>query len=132
MKQIILSLALALALAFMPTAMLSGQAAAACGSSSASKDRALEGIGATGSNCNDSGVTNVISAVVQILSLVVGIAAIIMVIVAGFKYITSGGESGKVANAKNTLIYALVGLVIAALAQFLVHFVFTAAVRAVK
>jgi uncharacterized membrane protein YuzA (DUF378 family) len=118
-----------LSLALMPAVVWSDNAAAACGTGSSAKSQALKGIGATGSDCEDSGVANVIAAAVRILSLVVGIAAIIMVIIAGLKYITSGGDSGKVANAKSTLIYALVGLVIAALAQFLVNFVFNVAVK---
>jgi uncharacterized membrane protein YuzA (DUF378 family) len=60
---------------------------------------------------------------VRILSLIVGVAAVIVIIYAGFKYITSAGEQGRVANAKSTLLYALVGLAVAALAQLLVHFV---------
>lgn len=61
--------------------------------------------------------------VVNFLSIIVGIVAVIMIIIGGFRYITSGGESGNVSGAKNTLIYAIVGLVIVALAQFIVHFV---------
>jgi hypothetical protein len=43
--------------------------------------------------------------------------------IAGFKYIASAGDQNKVASAKGTLIYALVGLAVAALTQFLIHFV---------
>jgi hypothetical protein len=39
------------------------------------------------------------------------------------RYITSGGDSTKVSGAKNTLIYAIIGLIIVALAQLIVHFV---------
>lgn len=100
--------------------------AAACGGGTgSSKDQVLGGVGETGSSCDSSGVTGTLSAAVSILSYVVGAAAIIMVIAAGFRYVTSGGESGAVGNAKNTLIYALVGVAIAALAQLLVHFVLT-------
>lgn len=74
-------------------------------------------------DCDGSGVKNTLNTAVTILSYVVGAAAIIMVIAAGFRYTTSGGDSNRVGAAKNTLIYALVGLVIAALAQLLVHFV---------
>lgn len=73
-----------------------------------------------------TGITRIISAIVRILSYVVGIVAVIMIVVAGFKYITSGGDSGRVSSAKSTLIYALVGLAVAALAQFLVTFVLSA------
>lgn len=63
------------------------------------------------------------SNIVNIFSYIVGAVAIIMIIYGGFRYITSGGDSGSVGNAKNTLIYAIVGLIIVALAQILVHFV---------
>jgi uncharacterized membrane protein len=67
------------------------------------------------------------SKVVNIFSIVVGVIAVIMVIYGGFRYIISGGDSGKVGNAKNTLIYAIVGLIIVALAQLIVHYVLNTA-----
>ena len=70
-----------------------------------------------------TGIGNVAREVVNILSVVVGVVAVIFLIYGGFRYITSGGESGSVSNAKNTLIYAVVGLVIVALAQVIVHWV---------
>ena len=75
--------------------------------------------------CTTDGLTldKVISAVLSILSWIIGVVAVIMVIVSGFKYVTSGGDSNAVSSAKNTLIYALIGVAIVALAQFLVHFV---------
>jgi hypothetical protein len=82
--------------------------------------------GATGSaNCSSSGpsLTNVVSATINILSLLVGIAAVIMIIVAGFRYVTSGGDSGKVSGAKDAIIYAVVGLIIAGFSQAIVRLV---------
>lgn len=84
--------------------------------------------GGTGTNgtCTTSGgltVMGVIKTIVSVLSIVIGIVAVFMVIISGFKYITSGGDSNGVSSAKNTLIYAIVGLIIVVLAQFLVHFV---------
>jgi len=58
------------------------------------------------------------------------VAAVIMIIVGGFRYITSGGDSTRVGGAKNTLIYAIVGLIIVALAQAIVHFVLNNATTA--
>jgi hypothetical protein len=83
------------------------------------------GIGLTGGNCGDkgAGVTTVVKGIINILSIIVGIAAVIMIIVGGFKYITSAGDTNGIASAKNTVIYALVGLVIVALAQTIVFFV---------
>jgi hypothetical protein len=70
-----------------------------------------------------SKINDLLTQVINIFSIIVGIIAIIMIIYGGLKYITSGGDSGNVSGAKNTIIYALVGLVIVALAQFIVHFV---------
>lgn len=75
-----------------------------------------------GSNPKGS-VNSLVSNVVNLLSLFVGIVAVVMIIVGGIKYVTSGGDSAKVTSAKNTLVYAVIGLVVAALAQFIVHYV---------
>lgn len=72
---------------------------------------------------NVSSLNGIIKTIVNVFSIIVGVIAVIMIIVGGFKYITSGGDSGKVGSAKNTIIFAIVGLIIVALAQFIVHFV---------
>ncbi len=75
------------------------------------------------SDAQDANIGTIAAKVVNILSLLVGMIAVIMIIYGGLRYIVSGGDSGSVGNAKNTLIYAIVGLVIVALAQIIVHFV---------
>ncbi len=82
----------------------------------------------SGGGCNNvddagSSVQKVASDVINLLSWVVGVISVIMIIVGGFRYITSGGASDKVTGAKNTIIYAIIGLIIVALAQFIVNFV---------
>ena len=57
---------------------------------------------------------------------IVGIIAVIMLIIGGIKYVTSGGDSKKVTDAKNTVLYAIIGLVIAFLAFAIVNFVISA------
>lgn len=80
-------------------------------------------------NCNleetdaSTKLNDVIKLVINIFTLIVGVIAVIMIIVGGLKYITSGGDSGNVTSAKNTILYAIVGLIIVALAQFIVRFV---------
>lgn len=79
-------------------------------------------------DCSDaeasaSGLNELIANIINIFSVIVGIVAVIMIIIGGFKYITSGGDSGNVTGAKNTILYAIIGLVIVALAQFIVKFV---------
>jgi cytochrome bd-type quinol oxidase subunit 2 len=84
----------------------------------------------SGSNCsggNTSGgtkkVNQLITDAVNIFSAIVGVISVIMIIFGGFKYITSGGDSNNVSSAKNTIIYAVIGLVVVAMAQFIVQFV---------
>jgi len=92
---------------------------------SASKTAACNGLTQidTTQDCGNggSGVANIVKAVVQIISYIAGAVAVIMIIISGFNYITSGGDSNKVAAAKNTLIYAVIGIAIAVLAQVIVN-----------
>ena len=66
---------------------------------------------------------NLLATIVNVLSLVVGALAVVMIIFAGFRYITSGGNQEGVKSAKQALIYAIIGIIIVALAQIIVKFV---------
>lgn len=125
MKQTILKLLLIPLLAVMPAVVFMEPAYAACGQSEAAKQvgEGIDQTTTTAPSCDDSGIKRVVSLIVSILSWIAGVAAVVAIIWAGFKYVTSGGDSGKVANAKNTLIYAVVGIVVAVLAQLIVRFV---------
>ena len=68
-------------------------------------------------------IDTTIQNIINLLSVAVGIAAIIMLIIGGFRYVTSAGNQETVKAAKNTIVYALIGLVIVALAQLIVNFV---------
>ncbi|RKV98057.1 MAG: hypothetical protein D8G53_03660 [Candidatus Saccharimonas sp.] len=61
--------------------------------------------------------------VVNIILWIVGILSVIMLVWGGIKYTTSAGDSNKVTSAKNTIIYAVIGLIIAILAYAIVNFV---------
>lgn len=100
------------------------------------KDAVCQGIGLTsdGDGCNTSSsdgisVESLIHTVISLISYAAGIIAVVMIVISGFKYMTAGGESSKVTSAKSTLMHALIGLAIAALAQVLVRFVFTASTK---
>lgn len=56
---------------------------------------------------------------------VVGIIAVIMLIIGGIRYVVSGGDAKKVTDAKNTVLYAIIGLVLAVFAYAIVNFVIT-------
>lgn len=68
-------------------------------------------------------LNNLIRRVINLLSIIVGFVAVVMIIIGGFRYITSGGSDTGVTSAKNTILYAIIGLIIVALAQLLVRFV---------
>jgi hypothetical protein len=87
-----------------------------------------------GTSCSNDPTTsygqNQIAAVakvaVNIISFIAGIAAVILIVVSGVRFIASGGDSQAAASARSMLIYAIIGLVIVALAQAIVHFVLNA------
>ena len=67
----------------------------------------------------DTTITNLISAVFAII----GALALLTIVISGFNYIFSQGDPEKVARAKNTIIYAAIGLVVSASAAVIVKFV---------
>lgn len=69
-----------------------------------------------------SAIENLINAFL----FIVGGLAVVMVIYGGFKYITSGGDAQAVASAKNTIIYAVIGIAVAVLAYAITKFVYDA------
>jgi cytochrome bd-type quinol oxidase subunit 2 len=118
-------LALAMVLAIGAPAMVSSAAYAADIQGGLCKGAELQ-ISDSGSSCPTTGTNNLnslLTKVINIFSAIVGVIAVIMIIVGGLRYITSGGDSNKVSAAKNTIIYAIIGLVIVALAQLIVRFV---------
>lgn len=76
-----------------------------------------------GTGAPTDNIEKTIQNIVDLISVIVGIIAVFMIIIGGLRYITSGGDSGKVSSAKNTIIYAIVGLIVVALAQVIVRFV---------
>lgn len=72
------------------------------------------------------GNTGVFKQVTNTILYIVGIIAVIMLIIGGIRYVISGGDSKKVTDAKNTVLYAIIGLVISFLAFAIVNFVITA------
>ena len=69
------------------------------------------------------GPDGVIGKVTKLIALFAGVVAVIMMIVGGFMYVISNGDTGKVSTAKDTLIYAGVGLIVIALGQTIIVFV---------
>lgn len=129
-KLIIVAVAL-LGLSSLSLYRLNGTASAAT-----AQDQICAGLGATdgGDGCSDSSgstsLSDTVAAAINIMSVVVGAIAVIMIVVGGLKYVSSQGDSSGVASAKNTIVYALVGIIIVVLAQVMVRFVITRATTA--
>lgn len=86
----------------------------------------LEDLGGCGGADDITGSSGLISNIVQTLVIVVGSISVIVIVVAGLMYVISAGDSAGVNRAKNAIIYALAGLVVAVMAQVIVSFVLTA------
>ncbi len=72
------------------------------------------------------GDNGVFKQVTNTILYIVGIIAVIMLIIGGIRYVISGGDAKKVTDAKNTVLYAIIGLVISFLAFAIVNFVISA------
>lgn len=68
-------------------------------------------------------VPNAITTIINTLLFVIGIVAVIMIIIGGFRYVLSGGNTQSTTAAKDTILYAVIGLVVALLAYAIVNFV---------
>ncbi len=64
-----------------------------------------------------------VTSVINILLFVAGLIAVIIIVVGGLRFVTSEGDAASANKAKNSVVYALVGLVLAVLAYAIVNFV---------
>ncbi len=72
------------------------------------------------------GADGVFTKITNTVLYAVGIISVVMLIFGGLRYVISGGDSKKVTDAKNTIMYALIGLIISILAFAIVNFVINA------
>jgi hypothetical protein len=71
------------------------------------------------------GEGGVFQTITNVLLFIIGAISVIMLIIGGIRYVVSGGDSSAVTSAKNTILYAIVGIIVALLAYALVNFVLT-------
>lgn len=77
-------------------------------------------------NCasvNTNSLDNTVAQVLNILSVIIAVVAVVVIIINGLRFVTSGGDASKVSSAKNGILFAIVGLAVVAMAQFIVKFV---------
>lgn len=122
---------LAIALLVLGSLMLPlfGASQAAAGNESP-QQRACQGAGGSWQNgqCvnepfQGAGLTETITNIINVMLYLIGVVAVIMIIVGAFRYITSHGDSSQISAAKNTIMYAVIGLVVAIAAFAIVNFV---------
>lgn len=77
----------------------------------------------TGAAENLFGDGSIFNTITNILLFLIGAVSVIMLIIGGVRYVVSGGDQGAVTSAKNTILYAIIGIVIAFLAFAAVRFV---------
>ncbi len=84
------------------------------------------------SGCPDAGTVNdlpsVITNILNGIIAVSGLVAVIFIIVGGIQYMTSSGDGAKVQKAKNTILYACIGLIICALSFAIINWVITSVI----
>ena len=113
LKNIICGLALSTVLVAAPVAVESASA------------QVQDGLNMTKTaDTQNTSVNTLIRNVINILLWAIGIVSVIMIIIGGIRYATSNGDSNQVSAAKNTIMYAVIGLVIAIFAYAIVYFVF--------
>lgn len=69
------------------------------------------------------GPTGIVTQITQTIIYITGAISVIMIVVGGLKYVLSAGDSAGVQSAKNTILYAIIGLVVTIFAQVIVSFV---------
>ena len=82
-------------------------------------------VGENGCDTNSNGLMTGFQTIANTLIFLVGAIAVIMVIIGALRYVLSGGDSAGIKSAKDTVMYALIGVVVAILAYALVNYVAT-------
>lgn len=90
----------------------------------AAKDQIIIGANETGT-ADGTTLQGRIKTITNVMLYIIGALSVVMIIFGGIKYVVSAGDSSKVTSAKNTIMYAVIGLVVAILAYAIVNFVIT-------
>lgn len=123
-KKIILSLVVVLGLVVAPVALTSTVQAA-----TTPKEQICAGSGGTWAadtctNASSNGtLEGLFKTIVNILLFLIGAISVVMIIIGGIRYVVSGGDQSSVTGAKNTILYAVIGLLVSIMAYAIVNFV---------
>lgn len=79
----------------------------------------------TNSQLSKGNLMETLQLIINVVVGIVGFVAVVMIIMGGISFVTSQGDSSKVAKARNTILYGVVGLIVVLLAFAIVNFVLT-------
>lgn len=122
LQTFIVSTAMAFGLLFVPLVVTAGHAEAACTPGSSARD-CIEAGADVKTGTGTTSLSDLITNIVNILLFVLGAIAVIMIVIGGIRYTTSNGDASGITSAKNTILYSVIGLVVALLAYAIVNFV---------
>jgi hypothetical protein len=119
-KSIIVSVMMMLGVITLPVAPVFAEA---CTDSPAQcAQNGTDSVNNQGSN-GGTKLEDMIKIIVNVLLFLLGAIAVIMIIIGGIRYATSGGDASATKSAKDTILYAVIGLVVAILAYAIVNFI---------
>ena len=78
-----------------------------------------EGVPTNLTNGDDS----LVSLIINVMLYAIGVVSVVMLIIGGFRYVVSGGQKEAVTAAKNTILYAIIGLLVAIFAYPIIKFI---------
>ncbi len=84
---------------------------------------AIAGAGAVGCETSIFAKGGFVNNAIDTVIMIIGALSVLMVIIGGLRYVLSGGDSAGIKSAKDTVMYALIGLAVALLSYALVGFV---------
>ena len=116
-QAIILTCTLALGLVAIPLVL------APAVSADSAAESVQDGVKEIGGTSNQTDFNTGVKTIVNMLLFLLGLVSVVMIIYGGFRYTTSQGDSGNTKAAKDIILYAVIGLVVAILAFAIVNFV---------
>lgn len=91
--------------------------------SASAADQIKVGSESTGQSSGGTTLEQGVETVINLLLFLIGIIAVIAIIIGGIRYTTSNGDAGQTKAAKDTILYAIVGLIVAIMAYAIVRWV---------
>jgi hypothetical protein len=66
---------------------------------------------------------NMLGVIINTLLILIGMVSVVMIVIGGFRYTLSRGEASEIKTAKDIILYAIIGLIVAVMAYAIVNFV---------